>query len=204
MTSTQPPRESPSYTEMPPPPVYFQKPDSTGLTSASRRRVYNTVPDIEIHEDMAEDDTYRARDTEPSSLQPMRSSSPYDSILNSSPTRSRPVTSDSNDLPRLMSASRPSTNRSPNRVFGLDTDASLPNVQADFDRHLVNPQITLSSSSDKQRLAAYVVQPREQRIEALNSHIYNYLDDENFHTLCSDVEGAWRWRILGERVGTRE
>ncbi|KAF2098186.1 hypothetical protein NA57DRAFT_57352 [Rhizodiscina lignyota] len=59
-------------------------------------------------------------------------------------------------------------------------------------------QASESSSDCKENLALYAAQPYDLRAETLESLIAQVLEDENFKTLCEDVEGCWK-RIGLER-----
>ncbi|KAL8754729.1 MAG: hypothetical protein Q9184_005022 [Pyrenodesmia sp. 2 TL-2023] len=64
-------------------------------------------------------------------------------------------------------------------------------------QNLPAPKPTIKPSTDKEQLAAYVAQPEQERLAALDSMICDYLDDENFVKLVEDMDKSWRRIGLG-------
>lgn len=54
-----------------------------------------------------------------------------------------------------------------------------------------------STSTKKDQLAAYAAQTEDERLEALDNMICDYLDDENFVKLVEDMDKSWRRIGLG-------
>lgn len=192
---------------MPPPPEVFRLPKS-----ATKHTPHGRFSDISIYEDENDrqvPDQRSSNLTMPSSSA-VHSTSPYQSTMGSPPRPSTAQSSDhtapgsvtfggSSSPPALMA-------HSPNRQIPRTSvlDPVPDGILDEAERIMTNPRFGPIDGSDRQELAAYARQSRTQRMDALDSMMCAYLQDENFRTLCVDVESAWRLRIVSEQAGSRQ
>ena len=59
-----------------------------------------------------------------------------------------------------------------------------------------SPGTNEETRSHAEDLATYSQQPDDNRLGNLNKFIFDHLEDENFHTLVTDMQMAWA------RIGT--
>lgn len=196
---------------MPSPPEILQRPDGTSSLGqrggTSSTLVYENMGGSERPNVISSDpmpSPNRSSRLEPSDLYANAFLSSSSQLRPSSPLprSSSPPPKSSSPLPG--SSSTAPVPRSPGRNGQPTLGRHSPSTAKEFDRVVNNPlfQASLGSngvSSDRQMLASYAAQSREQRADVLNSLLVGYLDDPDFHDLCNDIEGAWRWGVLGER-----
>lgn len=192
---------------MPPPPEVFRLPKS-----ATKHTPQGRFPDISIYED--ENDRQISDQRSSNLMMPspsaVQSTSPYHSTMGSPP---RPSTAESSDQTAPSSVTFGGSSsplalmeQSPNREIPRTSvsDPVLDGILDEVERIMTNPRFGPIDGSDRQELAAYARQSRTQRMDALDSMMCEYLQDENFRTLCVDVESAWRLRIVSEQAGSRQ
>lgn len=60
-------------------------------------------------------------------------------------------------------------------------------------------EIAAAGDSHSDQLAKYASQSADERSAILNDFILEHLEDDNFLTLCEDMETCWRRIVLEER-----
>lgn len=92
-----------------------------------------------------------------------------------------------------VSSKHPQTNgrSQPNGRSQTNENVNAPNVQ--------EPQSAEqpASMSVEEQLAQYLKSPTPERTEFLNTWMCDLIQDENFVTLCEDMEGTWRRFAFG-------
>jgi hypothetical protein len=76
-------------------------------------------------------------------------------------------------------------------------NSNIVNMSNDKQEH--NPEARAAPASTKEQLREYLASPTSERIAFLENWMCELIEDDEFMTLCQDVEGTWRRFAFGQK-----